>query len=66
VPVEVPGWPEEEQVEYVGRRCREHYKTQDGKLKLFGDITGYIYRPRCGEYVAFSIDGGIVEGARAL
>ncbi len=66
VPVEVPGWPEEEQVEYVGRQCREHYNNQGGKLKLFGDITGYVYRPRRGEYVAFGTDGRIVEEARTL
>jgi hypothetical protein len=61
VPIEVPEWPVEAQVEYVGRRCHEHYKKQEGKLKLFGDITGYMYRPRLGEYVAFRTDGRIVE-----
>ncbi len=66
VPVEVPGWPDEQQLEFVGRRCREHYQEQRGKLTLFGEILGYVYRPRRGVYRSFSIDGRIVDDAKDL
>ena len=66
VPDEIPGWPEEDQVEFVGRMCREHYLEQCGKLTLFGEILGYIYRPRRGVYRSFNIDGRTVDDASDL
>jgi hypothetical protein len=60
------GWPDEQQLEFVGRRCREHYQEQRGKLTLFGEILGYVYRPRRGVYRSFSIDGRIVDDAKDL
>lgn len=49
-----------EQIIIIRNIIQEHYKENDGKSILFGDITGYIYYPGFNHGIELSIDGNII------
>jgi len=46
---------------HIGDLVREHYRENQGKCLLFGEITGYALRIGYEETVVFSPDGSMIE-----
>ncbi len=44
IPEAVQEQPHEAQQAWVSERVREHYRESEGKIPLFGAVTGYSWR----------------------
>ena len=55
---------DDELLAWASTRVREHYRQEDGKCHLFGDITGYRFVQAPGVSVRFDIEGRHVETIR--
>jgi hypothetical protein len=56
----------EEQREWVSARIQQHYRENDGKCPLFGDIVGYTWYQTQDAGIPFDIDGKLIETEKEL
>lgn len=52
---------DEAQRGWVAWRVKSHYRENDGRCFLFGDIIGYLWRPSSDQRIPFDIRGNLVE-----
>ena len=51
---------DEKQIEIVSKIINKHYQSQGGKIQMFGQITGYIYRKTYDDSIEFSVTGEVL------
>jgi hypothetical protein len=52
----------DEELKFISNFIRNHYKNNNGKLKMWGKISNYIYKSEWfDKYLVFDIKGNIIE-----
>jgi hypothetical protein len=51
---------DEKQIEIVSKIINKHYKSEEGKIQMFGHITGYIYRKTYDDSIEFTVTGEVL------
>ena len=51
---------EEKQIEIVSKIINKHYQIEEGKIQMFGHITGYIYRKTYDDSIEFTVTGEVL------
>ena len=60
LPPETHLLPGEKQIEIVSKIINKHYQSEEGKIQMFGHITGYIYRKTFDDSIEFSVTGEVL------
>ncbi len=62
LPEKIASWPEEQQLEIIRQKIKDHYLRQDEVVPFFGRITGYRYCKTYDSSYLFTTDGELIDG----
>jgi len=61
LPKDIPSWKLDDQLQHIRQLIATHHQREEGMVRGFGSITGYVYHQTFDHRIAFSVRGDVMD-----